>query len=252
MAQSSAWRSLSGSALKVLIELHCRFNGGNNGRLTLGWDEAARLLGIGKATVQRALDELIEKGFVRRTKAGHWYGRQATEWAVTDRGINGSPPTNEWRNWAQTVEPEKRKSVLKRTDKPDNMVRSGTDECFHGPLQNPSDAQTGADMVRSGTAYITMLDEQDGDSSPKQPSSAAGRQQQDGQPGLALDEGSAFPDVADAVRARLKAEKISQAALAAWLHVSRPQVSNRLAGRFGLNPGAEARLRAFAAGEASP
>src|SRR3546814_16801953 len=61
MAQSIAFRSLSGAALKVFIELRCRYNGGNNGALTLSMDEGARLLGIRKMTVQCALKDRQEK-----------------------------------------------------------------------------------------------------------------------------------------------------------------------------------------------
>lgn len=99
LLRSPAWRSLSGPAVKVWIELRTRYNGGNNGRLTLSLDEAARLLKLGKATVGRALDELREKGFVVRTRQGQWYGRLASEWAVTDKGVDGVPPTNAWRQW---------------------------------------------------------------------------------------------------------------------------------------------------------
>src|SRR3546814_1162748 len=84
MAQSIAFRSLSGAALKVFIELRCRYNGGNNGALTLSMDEGARLLGISKMTVHRALKELQEKGLVKMTRRGQWYGRVATTWATTD------------------------------------------------------------------------------------------------------------------------------------------------------------------------
>ena len=97
MVRSPAWRSLSGAAVKVWVELRSRFNGRNNGDLSLSMDEAARLLGIGKATVQRALAELEAKGFLRMTKRGHWYGRLATTWAVTDRSHQGHPPTRDWR-----------------------------------------------------------------------------------------------------------------------------------------------------------
>jgi hypothetical protein len=61
MARSEVFRSLSGAALKVWIELRCRYDGKNNGRLSLSWDEAARLLGLSKSTVGRAFDELQRK-----------------------------------------------------------------------------------------------------------------------------------------------------------------------------------------------
>ncbi len=99
MAKSAAFRSLSGSAIKVWIELRSRFNGRNNGDLSLSMDEGSRLLGIGKATVKRGFDELEAKGFNNMTKKGSWYGRMATTWAVTDRSLKGERPTNDWKNW---------------------------------------------------------------------------------------------------------------------------------------------------------
>jgi hypothetical protein len=53
LVNSDAWRTLSGPAIKVFLELRTRYHGGNNGRLHLSLDEAARLLGLGKSTVQR-------------------------------------------------------------------------------------------------------------------------------------------------------------------------------------------------------
>ena len=48
MLNSDAWRSLSGAAVKVSLELHTRFNGSNNGAVRLSYAEAAQALGIGK------------------------------------------------------------------------------------------------------------------------------------------------------------------------------------------------------------
>jgi DNA-binding transcriptional regulator YhcF (GntR family) len=47
-----------------------RYNGGNNGDLSLSLDEAARLLGIGKATAARAFAELEAKGFIVMRRGG--------------------------------------------------------------------------------------------------------------------------------------------------------------------------------------
>ncbi len=115
MAESEAFRSLSGNALKVYVELRRRYNGANNGRLFLAFGEAAKLLGIGKSTAQRAFEELEQKGFVKQTRRGSWYGRQANEWAVSDQRHNGDRPTNAWRDW--------------RPPKPKNRTRSP-----HGPI----------------------------------------------------------------------------------------------------------------------
>jgi len=113
MARSPAWRSLSGVSVKVWVELRARYNGANNGKLTLSLDEAARLLGIGKATVKRAYAELQAKGFIVMTRPGQWYGRLATEWAVTDRSFNGHPPTHAWRQWG----PAKKQTLGSQADR---------------------------------------------------------------------------------------------------------------------------------------
>jgi hypothetical protein len=96
---SPAWRSLRGSAVKVWLELRTRFHGGNNGQLILSYEEAASLLGLGKSTVKRALDELQDKGFIVRVREGRWYGRLASEWAVTDKGVDGQGATRAWQQW---------------------------------------------------------------------------------------------------------------------------------------------------------
>ena len=109
MLRSDAWRSLSGPAVKVYHELRTRYMGTNNGHLTLSLDEAKRLLGLGKATVGRALTELQAKGFIVMTKRGQWYGRLATKYEVTDKPVNGLPATNAWKHWRpekQSLGPE--------------------------------------------------------------------------------------------------------------------------------------------------
>jgi len=99
MLRSDAWRSLSGAAVKVWLELRTRYHGGNNGKLALSLDQGAKLLGLGKATVKRALEELEKKGFVVRTKRGQWYGRQASLYRTTDKGADGALPTYAWKHW---------------------------------------------------------------------------------------------------------------------------------------------------------
>ena len=96
---STAWLSLSGAAVRTWLLMRTRFNGFNNGKITLSLEEAARILHVSKATVHTALAELEDRGFVVCMKRGQWYGRRASEWAVTDKGVAGSPPTNAWRQW---------------------------------------------------------------------------------------------------------------------------------------------------------
>jgi predicted ArsR family transcriptional regulator len=99
MAESDAWRSLSGSAVKVYVELRSRFNGRNNGDLSLSFDEASNLLALGKSTVARAFAELEAKGFIRKTAQGRFIGRTASTWLVTDQKHKGHHASNDWRRW---------------------------------------------------------------------------------------------------------------------------------------------------------
>lgn len=101
--KSEAWRSLSGAAVKVWLELHTRFNGGNNGNVRLSMNEAVKALGISKGTAQRAFVELEEKGFIVLHKPGNWYNRRAHEWRLTTKRMQSAKgvevATNEWRSW---------------------------------------------------------------------------------------------------------------------------------------------------------
>lgn len=97
MTQHPVWRSLSGNAIKVFIEMRGRFNGSNNGKIRLSLEDGARTLGMGKETIRRATQELVAKGFIVQTKAGHFYGRKATEWRLTDCECDGQPATRDWQ-----------------------------------------------------------------------------------------------------------------------------------------------------------
>lgn len=111
LLRSEAWRSLSGAAVRLWLELHTRFNGSNNGTLTLSYAEAGEALGMGKATVQRAYKELVEHGFLVLEKEGNWYHRKTREWRLTtkptQRAKGRELPSNEWRYFRA----EKRKSA---------------------------------------------------------------------------------------------------------------------------------------------
>jgi hypothetical protein len=131
LINSPAWRSLSGAALKLLMELRTRYHGTNNGKLALSLDHAATLLGLGKATVQRAFVELQAKGFVIQMERGQWYGRKPTTWALTIVSLNGNPATHDWKRWT----PPKKQSLGSEMD-PSTFLT--------GPVQNRSSANGSA------------------------------------------------------------------------------------------------------------
>lgn len=120
MARSPAFRSLTGAALKVWVELRTRYNGHNNGLVSLSLREAATLLGMSQTTAQRALMQLEVKGFIKRRTRGSWYGRKAAEFIIADKSYDGNPPTRDWQKWR----PKNKSSVPRQTAK----RRSGSPE----------------------------------------------------------------------------------------------------------------------------
>ncbi|MBT3141366.1 MarR family transcriptional regulator [Ruegeria litorea] len=132
--KSTAWRSLSGAAVKVLLELHTRFNGGNNGNVRLSMNEAVKALGISKGTAQRAFVELEEKGFIVLHTPGNWYNRRAHEWRLTTKRMQTAKglrvATNDWRFWQSKTK--------------------------DGPAENPSPKSTGPmENPRPGSGSTT-------------------------------------------------------------------------------------------------
>ena len=124
-AKSDAFRRLPGPALKVFMELRARFNGFNNGKITLSLDEAARLLGLSKTTALRAFGDLEARGFIKLRVKGQWYGRKASQWILTICSLEGLPATNEWKQWrAEKTIKESKKSIPRYPD--------GIPDCFKG------------------------------------------------------------------------------------------------------------------------
>lgn len=134
MLRSPAWRDLSGGAVKLFLELRSRYNGGNNGDLSLSHDEAARLLGLSKSTVHRAYAELADHGFIRKVRQGQWYGRLATTWRVTDRPWQGHLATRDWQHWRP---PRKTEIGTAAEPSPPATVPSGYRETDDGSARVP-------------------------------------------------------------------------------------------------------------------
>jgi DNA-binding transcriptional MocR family regulator len=84
MMDCGAWKSLSTPARAVYLQIARRYNGSNNGSIGYSVRRAADECNINKDTASRALNELAEKGFIERTKAGSFTNKRvAAEWRLT-------------------------------------------------------------------------------------------------------------------------------------------------------------------------
>ena len=151
MTQSPAWRSLSGNATKLLLELCTRFNGGNNGDLSLSLDDAAELLNIGKTTAGRAYKEPQAKGFIQKVKQGSWIRGKATTWRVTLLDHTKVHRTNEWRDWKPD---EKRKETRRawgqrKQSALDRFRNAEAAKRFPGSDPDPNERHCGPDEDRN-------------------------------------------------------------------------------------------------------
>ena len=102
LIESAAWRWLRPISQAVYIELRRRYNGLNNGRISLSLSEAAHILKASKSSISTALKQLDRHGFIKLIKKSYFTGRMASEYALTDVHLDGCPPTREWRRWQPT------------------------------------------------------------------------------------------------------------------------------------------------------
>jgi hypothetical protein len=116
--RSQAYHQLSHAARSALTELLDRYNGINNGQITLSVRELAYELNSSKDTASRALIELDDANLARPVEIGRFKGRKATTWRLTFIGCDpalGQPlPILNWKQRAQFA-----------SDLEDTTVRSG-------------------------------------------------------------------------------------------------------------------------------
>ena len=110
LIESEAWKWLRPISKAVYIELKRRYNGLNNGKISLSLSEAAHILKASKSSISRALKQLETHGFIKLIKKGYFTGRMASEYALTDEQLDGYPPTREWRRW-QPTKPHRRRQI---------------------------------------------------------------------------------------------------------------------------------------------
>jgi len=85
LLQTEAFKYLTGGALKLLTVIRMRFNGMNNGNISMGVREAAILINVSKETAAKYFNELVDKGFIKLNQKGSfsYKKRHASTWILT-------------------------------------------------------------------------------------------------------------------------------------------------------------------------
>jgi Helix-turn-helix domain len=85
--ESPAYISLSSNARAALVDVIRGYNGSNNGKIILSVRQLAERMGCAINTAMRALQELVDKGFIEPRVKGAFSVkfRRASEWRLNDR-----------------------------------------------------------------------------------------------------------------------------------------------------------------------
>ena len=99
--RTPAWRSLPPASRALYVEIAQRYNGSNNGQISMSVREAARLIHVAKDTATQSFHELELKGFIKRHVCGsfNWKLKQATTWILTEHAFGDQLATKEFARW---------------------------------------------------------------------------------------------------------------------------------------------------------
>ena len=101
LLQTEAFKYLKGGALKLLTVLRMRFNGMNNGSISLSVREAATSINVSKETISKYFIELEDKGFIQLKQKGSfkYKKRHASTWSLTmEEDQQGNKPRT-FKHW---------------------------------------------------------------------------------------------------------------------------------------------------------
>ncbi len=99
--KTPAWQSLPPAPRALYVALAERYNGYNNGEISMSVREAAGLLHVAKDTATKAFRELENKGFIKCKKCGsfNYTLRHASTWTLTEHPLPGEFATKEFASW---------------------------------------------------------------------------------------------------------------------------------------------------------
>lgn len=286
MLKSPAWKTLSPNAKALLLDVWTRHNGMNNGEIGYSVREAEEI-GLSKSPTARAFKELMERGFLKmhRGSAFTLRTKEARTWELTGERCQDNPATKDYMTWGhQSPQRDLGAAGKNKTQSPqrdawspqrDTSARKGPETAVLVPPEGPIDAETAPFRSPQRDTYNIPSPLGDGGCSPEDDPAdcllaeaalpvLAGRPSSppDRDPNVIdLEEliaaASTAPSPIDQLRVMLKvklrdAPKGEQSRVAELVHLSRPQISNFIAGRFNVNKGALHLLREYAEGKLAP
>lgn len=102
---SAAYKALAPAARALLMELLRRFNGHNNGKVSLDQRTARDRLGVSPAKIVDLYDQLLAHGFLELSQEASRHERRAREWEFTWITSGGGPPYKmpsfAYRDWRE-------------------------------------------------------------------------------------------------------------------------------------------------------
>jgi hypothetical protein len=132
LLDSPAFLALTPHAATLYLYLERRYNGFNNGEISLSCREGAKKLKSCKDTASKAFKELIATGFIKVTveSAFNMKQRKARRWALTRHPMkSGISPTNDWRDWkaenSENGRQERTESPASRTKEENQFIKIG-------------------------------------------------------------------------------------------------------------------------------
>jgi hypothetical protein len=109
LLESPAWTALGAPERALYVALAQRYNGSNNGQISLAIRSAGEAIGVSKNTAHRAFQRLIDLGFVDVVTKGHFDRkmRHASEWRLTEYACNvtNEPASKRFMRWGMEKKP---------------------------------------------------------------------------------------------------------------------------------------------------
>ena len=101
LLQTIAFKYLSGGAFKLLTVIRMRFNGINNGEISMSVREGSQLINYSKETISKFFKELQDKGFIRVNQRGSFKfkKRHASTWYLTMEEDKQGNKTRCFKHW---------------------------------------------------------------------------------------------------------------------------------------------------------